>query len=156
MRPHRWQPTRLPHPWDSPSKNTGVGCHFLLLCMKVKTESEVLQSCLTLSDPMDCSLSGSSIHGIFQARVLEWGAIAFSRINPLGGGHHYPHHRAARTYTGLGKQTLGGHKQNLVCTRTQEKGAVTPQETDPDLPLSVQGSLVEVWVSGSLLQGRGN
>ena len=78
MWPHRWQPTRLPRPWDSPGKNTGVGCHFLLQCMKVKSESEVAQSCLTLSDPMDCSLPGSSVHGIFQARVLEWGAIAFS------------------------------------------------------------------------------
>ena len=78
VRPHRWQPTRLPHPWDSQGKNTGVGCHFLLQCMKVKSESEVAQSCLTLSDPMDCSLPGSSIHGIFQARVLEWGAIALS------------------------------------------------------------------------------
>ena len=76
--PHGWQPTRLPCPWDSPGKNTGVGCHFLLQCMKVKSESEVTQSCLTPSDPMDCSLPGSSIHGIFQARVLEWGAIAFS------------------------------------------------------------------------------
>ena len=65
-------------PWDSPGKNTGVGCHFLLRCMKVKSESEVAQSCPTLSDPMDCSLPGSSVHGIFQARVLEWGAIAFS------------------------------------------------------------------------------
>ena len=81
LRPHRWQPTRLPHPWDSPGKNTGVGCHFLLQCMKVKSESEVAQSCPTLSDPMDCSLPGSSIHGIFQARVLEWGAIAFSLYN---------------------------------------------------------------------------
>ena len=124
--PHRWQPTRLPHPWDSPGKNTGVGCnfllqcrkvksesefaqscptlrdpmdyptrllcpwdvpgrntgvgcHFLLHCMKVKSESEVAQSCPTFIDPMDCSLPGSSVHGIFQARVLEWGAIAFSK-----------------------------------------------------------------------------
>ena len=69
--PHRQQPTRLPRPWDSPGKNTGVGCHFLLQCMKVKSESEVAQSCPTLSDPMDCSLPGSSVHGIFQARVLE-------------------------------------------------------------------------------------
>ena len=68
----------IPHPWDSPGTNTGVGCHFLLQCMKVKSESEVAQSCPTLSDPMDCSLPGSSFHGIFQARVLEWGAIAFS------------------------------------------------------------------------------
>ena len=80
--PHRRQPTRLPCPWDSPGKNTGVGCHFLLQCMKVKSESEVAQSCPTLSDPMDGSLPGSSIHGIFQARVLEWGAMAFSRGSP--------------------------------------------------------------------------
>ena len=78
VRPHRQQPTRLPRPWDSPGKNTGVGCHFLLQCMKVKSQSEVTQSCPTLSDPMDCSPPGSSVHGIFQARVLEWGAIAFS------------------------------------------------------------------------------
>ena len=76
--PHRRQPIRLPYPWDSPGKNTGVGCHFLLQCMKVKSESEVTQSCPTLSNPIDCSLPGSSVHGIFQARVLEWGAIAFS------------------------------------------------------------------------------
>ena len=69
---------QAPCPWDSPGKNTGVGCHFLLQCMKVKSESEVAQSCPTLSDPMDCSLPGSSVHGIFQARVLEWSAIAFS------------------------------------------------------------------------------
>ena len=70
--PHRRQPTRLPHPWDSPGKNIGVGYHFLLQGTKVKSESEVAQSCLTLSDPMDCSLPGSSIRGIFQARVLKW------------------------------------------------------------------------------------
>ena len=81
VRPHRWQPTRLPHPWDSPGKNTGVGCHFLIQCMKVKRESEVTQSCLTTSDPMDCSPPGSSIPpGIFQARVLEWVAIASKQL----------------------------------------------------------------------------
>ena len=73
-RPHRQQPTRLPRPWDSPGKNTGVGCHFLLQCMKVKSESEDAQSYPTLNDPMDCSPTGSPVHGIFQARVLEWGA----------------------------------------------------------------------------------
>ena len=78
VRPQRRQPTGLPRPWDSPGKNTGVGCHFLLQCMKVESESEVTQSYLTLRDPMDCSLPGSSVHGICQARVLEWGAIAFS------------------------------------------------------------------------------
>ena len=77
VRPHRRQPTRLPRPWDSPGKNTGVGCHFLLQCMKVKSESEVAQSYPTLSDPMDCSLLGSSVHGIFQARVLKWGDTVF-------------------------------------------------------------------------------
>ena len=77
VRPHRRQPTRLCRPWDSPGKNTGVGCNVLLQCMKMKSESEVAQSCPTLSDPMDCSLPGSSVHGIFQARELEWGAIAF-------------------------------------------------------------------------------
>ena len=80
---HRRQPTRLPRPWDSPGKNTGMGCHFLLQCMKSK--SEVAQSCQTLSDPMDCSPPVSSIHGIFQARVLEWG------ISPLwSGASHMP------------------------------------------------------------------
>ena len=78
VRPHRQQTTRLPRPWDSPGKNTGVGCHFLLQCMKVKSENEVAQMCPILCDPMDCSLLGSSIHGIFQAGVLEWVAIAFS------------------------------------------------------------------------------
>ena len=83
VRPHRRQPARLPRPWDSPGKNTGVGCHLLLQCMKVQSESEVAQLCPTLSDPMDCSPPGSSVHGIFQARVLEWGAIAFSNLSPF-------------------------------------------------------------------------
>ena len=78
--PHRRRPTKLPRPWDSPGKNTGVGCHFLLQCTKVKSQSKVAQLCPTLSDLMDCSLPGSSIHGIFQARVLEWGAVTFSEL----------------------------------------------------------------------------
>ena len=78
-RSHRWQPTRLPCPWDSPGKNTGVGCHFLLQCVKV--ESEVAQSCPALRNPMDCTLPGSSNHGIFQAKVLERVAIAFSHMH---------------------------------------------------------------------------
>ena len=84
MRPHRWQPTRLSHPCNSPGKNTGVRCHFLLQCMKVKRESEVTQSCPTFLNPIDCSLPGSSVRGIFQARVLEWVAISFSSC-PLEG-----------------------------------------------------------------------
>ena len=83
VQPHRRQPTRLRHPWDSPGQNTGVGCHFLLQCMKVKSESEVTQSCLTLRNPMDCSPPGSSVHGIFQASLLERGAIAFSVLLQL-------------------------------------------------------------------------
>ena len=75
--PHRWQPTRPPCPWDSLGKNTGVGCHFLFQCMKMKSESEVAQLCPTLSDLMDCSLPGSTVHGIFQARRVhakkKWG-----------------------------------------------------------------------------------
>ena len=97
VRPQRRQPTRLPRPWDSPGKNTGVGCHFLLQCMKVKSESEVAQSCLTLSDPMDCSLPGSSVHGIFQARILEWGAIAFSVTNHERNAN--PSHNELSLYT---------------------------------------------------------
>ena len=81
VRPHRRQPTRLHRPWDSPGKNTEVGCHFLLQCMKVKSEREVAQSCSTPNHPMDCSLPGSSVPGIFQARVLKCVAIAFSEIS---------------------------------------------------------------------------
>ena len=84
LRPHRWQPTKLPHPWDSPGKNTGVGCHFLLQCMKVKSESEVAQSCPTPSNPIDCSPPGSFVHGIFQTRVLEWGNH-YQRENQMHG-----------------------------------------------------------------------
>ena len=96
---HRQRPTRLPRPWDSPGKNTGVGCHFLLQCMKGKSESEVALSCPTLCDPMVCSLPGSSIHGIFQARALEWGAIAFS--NGL-----YSSYNSAGQNTGVGSLCL--------------------------------------------------
>ena len=92
VQPHRQPPTRLLCPWDSPSKNTGVGWHFLLQCMKVKSESEVTQSCPTLSDLMDCSLPGSSVHGIFQARVLEWGAIALSEVSLLQ--HNWLNHQS--------------------------------------------------------------
>ena len=83
VQPHRRQPTRLLRPWYSPGKNTGVGCHFLFQCMKVKSESEVAQSCPTLHDPVDCSPPGFSIYEIFRARVLEWGTIAFSQEVPV-------------------------------------------------------------------------
>ena len=102
MRPHRRQPTRLLRPWDSPGKNTGVGCHFLLPCMKVKSESEVTQSCLTLSDPMDCSPPGSSIHGIFH--------VALMVVNlPANAGDI----RGADLIPGLGRSPGGGHGDPL-------------------------------------------
>ena len=78
-RPHRRQPTRLPGPWDSPGKNTGVGCHFLLQCMKMKSESKVAQSCPTLRDPMDCSLPGSSILGF--SRQEYWSGLCREHKN---------------------------------------------------------------------------
>ena len=109
VRPHRRQPTRLSYPWDSPGKNTGVGCHFLPQCKKVKSESEDAQSCLTLCDPMDCSPAGSSIHGIFQARVLEWGAIAFSGTGPLDSLIHRDWLRGQRRNSG--KAFLGLHQE---------------------------------------------
>ena len=118
VRPHRRQPTRLPRPWDSPGKNAGVGCHFLLQRIKVKSQSEVAQSCPTLSDPMDCSLPGSSVHGIFRARVLEWGAIAFSynktrRRLLLGGSYYYyPHFTDKETETDKIKSFAQGHVVN--------------------------------------------
>ena len=83
VRPHRRQPTRLPRPWDSPGKNTGVGCHFLLQCMKVRSESQVAQSCPTLSDPMDCRLPGSFVHGDSLGKNTGVGCHSlFQRIFP--------------------------------------------------------------------------
>ena len=99
VRPHRRQPTRLPHPWDSPGKNTGLGFHFLLQCKKVKSESEDAQSCLTLCDPMNCSLPGSSVHGIFQARILEWVAITGKGLylNKFCGTTNFPRSPCVRS-----------------------------------------------------------
>ena len=122
MRPHRRQPTRLPCPWDSPGKNNGVGCHFLLQCMKVKSEREVAQSCPTLRDPMGCSLPGSSIHGISQARVLEWVAISFSRgssqpRNRTRVSHTVDRHFYHLSHQGSPTVNSGGRKQ-AVCSRS--------------------------------------
>ena len=123
VRPHRRQHTRLPRPWDSSGKNTGVGCHFLLQCMKVKSESEVAPSCLTLS--MDCSLPGSSVHGIFQARVLEWGAISpsgplqlpLSALRGKAGMEGQPAQHAGRQ----GGEKGGSHEDGGL---TSQKGMV--------------------------------
>ena len=134
MRPHRWQPTRLPHPCDSPGKNTGVGCYFLLQRMKVKSEREVAQLCRTLSDPMDCSPPGSSVHGIFQARVLEWGATAFSNSIRLN--------RIDHCFSNL-LPTL-----NTKATRTEQKykEQVLPSQTTT----SFLGWLeMKIWVMGT-------
>ena len=127
VQPHRLQPTRLLRPWGSPGKNTGVGCHFLLQCMKVKTESEVAQSCPNLCDPMDYSLPDSSTHGIFQARVLEWGAKCLIRSWKRQGNVFSS--RASRGRTALLTRWFGGsetewtpglqnHKRiNLCCSK---------------------------------------
>ena len=120
VRPHRRHPTRLFRPWDSPGKNTGVGCHFLLQRMKVKSESEVAQSCPTLSDPMDYSLPGSSIHGIFQARVLEWGAIAFSYDQPR---QHIKKQRYHFTNKGPSSQSYGFSSGHVRCESWTIKNA---------------------------------
>ena len=128
VRPHRRQPTRLLLPWDSPGKNTGVGCHFLLQCMKVKSESEVAQSCPTLSDPLDCSAPGSSVHGIFQARVLEWGAIAFFRFHGRGraktGGRATGHHSGWSAGAGRGHRPLRAESSSSLafCTVLGARG----------------------------------
>ena len=120
VQPHRWQPTGLPRPWDSPDKNTGVGCHFLLQCMKVRSESEVAQSCLTLCDRMDCSLPGSSVHGIFQARVLECGAIAFSEETPEATFiHSSAETRVRYAHTGIAEKCFPGHTvPPLLCLKS--------------------------------------
>ena len=113
VRPHRWQPTTLPCPWDSPGRNTEVGCHFLLQCIKVKSESEVAQLCPTPSNPMDFSLPGPSVHGIFQARVLEWGASAFS------GQHPNNHNKKGDQFPRNMKGSLG--LSPLDCLRDREE-----------------------------------
>ena len=135
--PQRRQPNRLPRPRDSPGKNTGVGCHFLLQCMKVKSESEVAQSCLTLRDLVDCSPPGSPIHGIFQARVLEWGATVFSEgprrellrallinlcmLDSWSEAGHSPKHVAGGSKVGLKcieNKTLNIYKYNKFISKT--------------------------------------
>ena len=138
VRPQRRQPTRLPRPWDSPGKNTGVGCRLLLQCMKVKRENEVAQSSPTLSDPMDCSPPGSSIHGILQARVLEWGAIAFfkyslcycccqvdSVVSDSVRPHRWQPTRFPRPWDSPGKNTGVGCHCLLQCMKVKSESEVT-------------------------------
>ena len=149
VRPHRRQPTRLPRPWDSPGKNTGVGCHFLLQRVKVKSQSEVAQSCPTLRDPMDCSPPGSCVHGIFQARVLEWGAITFSECSL--GISNFLEETSTLSYS-----TVFLYFFALCAPGPRRKEQWPSQETDPDLPVSVQESPAEAWVGVGLLQGWGH
>ena len=114
-------PPGSPRSWDSPDKNTGVGCHFFLHCMKVKSQSEVAQLCLTPSDPKDCSPPGSWIHGILQARVLEWGATAFSKLDTITkvefilGMQSWCHTCKSMCYTSL------KHKTHFIISTETEK-----------------------------------
>ena len=132
VRPHRRQPTRLHRPWDSPGKSTGVGCHFLLLCIKVKSKSEVAQSCPTPSDPMDCSLPASSVHGIFQARVLEWVAIASSIFKP-------------KSQISFLMATIRMEKLFPICSYTPKHNFLTPISQNAYRPLWSQKQLF--WIS---------
>ena len=132
VRPHRRPPTRLLCLWDSPGKNTGVGCHFPLQnekCTKMKSESEVAQSCPTLSNPMDCGLPGSSVHGIFQSRVLEWGAIAFS-----GDTRYWSLNSLKLTSAGLGRgKAMVGRCTNYGCSplcTSDSEATINNQRTD--------------------------
>ena len=114
VRPHRQQPTRLPRPWDSQGKNTRVCCHFLIQCMKVKSEREVAQSCLTLSDPMDCSLPGSSVHGIFLCKPIS-NLMMSNQRNQLGVLNKVPCFvilfRSLSQFCPEGQQNRGGVSQ---------------------------------------------
>ena len=117
VRPHRRQPTRLCRPWDSPGKNTGGGCHFLLQCIKVKSEREVVRSSPTLSDLMDCSPPGSSAHGIFQPRVLEWVAIGTTVLQLYCFDKHNPGQFQLSTYTRNAESSWSGspgHMSSLI------------------------------------------
>ena len=147
--PHRRQPTRLPRPWDSPGKNTGVGCHFLLQCVKVKSETEVAQSCPTLRDPMDCSPPGSSVHGIFQARALEWVAIAFSwnSISYINNRGRIKNLHLTSRYRGRGEVWQDSFVPNMFPV----------PESSPSMRLSstchppvLQGFLIAYWKPGLL------
>ena len=147
MKAHRQKPSRLPRPRDSPGKNAGVGCHFLLQCMKVKSEREVAQSCPTLSDPMDCSPPGSSVHGVFQAKVLEWSAIAFSVISVVSNSVRPYGRKPARFFypwDSPGKNTGVGCHFLLLCMKVKCESEVAqscPTLSDP-MDCSPPGSSV--------------
>ena len=159
VQPHRQQPTRLPHPWDSPGKNTGVGCHFLLQCMKVNSESEVSQSCLTHSDPMDCSPPGSSVHGIFQVRVLEWVAIVFSGSSTTLYYFIVMFYRAREKF----KVSLFLVRKTLKNTQNHSGERIMGNETiaylnsqnkTTAIPLNVQSSSVQIYIFPSIFNKK--
>ena len=149
VRSHRWQSTRPRCPWDSPGKNTGIGCHFLLQCMKVKSESEVAQSCRILRNPMDCSLPGSSIHGISQARVLEWGTIAFSTVYDwcVPKRKHFinmqqcskNNHRAEIQNIHWEKENMSEHECSPSCTRIFLAFGSTENQKDHPIAVKSRG-----------------
>ena len=151
VRPHGLQPTRFLCPWDSPGKNTGVGCHFLLQCMKVESESEVAQSCLTLSDPMDCSLPGSCIHGIFQARVLEWSATAFSEKADKGMEKNFLSLRSNRRKDKL-NETL--YWDCIQCNCFDQADVLTPYECRKHTIMAVTFSSLPYGHRNSKLQNE--
>ena len=145
MQPHRRQPTRLRHPWDSPGKNTGMGCHFFLQCMKGKSESEVTQSCPTLCDPMDCSPPGSSVHGSFQARVLEWVAIIGILIIP---SLYVCHYESILTFN-KGAITGSSHySPTISCVSFQNSTSST------DVERKKKQIMYLVWLKWSVLESR--
>ena len=148
VRPHRRQPTRLPRPWDSPGKNSGVGCHFLLQCMKVKSESEVAQLCPTLIDPMDCPSPGSSVHGILQARILEWIAMPFSR------GSSQPRDRISISYVScIGRQVLYHLSHQRSPSIIRAAAAAKSRQSCPTLCDPIDGSPPDPSVHG-IFQAR--
>ena len=166
VQPHRWQPTRLHLPWDSPGKNPGVGCHFVLQCMKVKSESEVSQSCPTLHDPMDCSPPGSSAHRIFQARVPEWGAIAFSNDKPRQHIKKQRHHFANKDPCSQSYGFSSSHVQMRELNEKEgwlpknwcfwtvvlEKTLESPLESKEIQPVNPKGNHPEYSLEGPMLK----
>ena len=138
VRPHRWQPTRLPHPWDSPGKNTGVGCHFLLQFMKVKSESEVAQLCPTLRDPMNCSLPGSSLHPWdFPGKSATWLQLEYFRKGNSFKNSKRFHSSIQRKITNANVESTVGEKRyfkrGVLMCKGSRFGKVTMEVTVPSL-----------------------
>ena len=151
--PHRWQPTRLPSPWDSPGKNTGVSCHFLLQCMRVKSESEVAQSCLTLSDPMDCSLQDSSIHGIFPGKSTGVGCHCLLHSTALKGKkgwqQSFDSGRLWDARSGSNRMYYLGHFPSCICKELKFKAVIWSRSY-------LAGGIVESWIQVLAFEAQWN